>query len=446
MISYRAAKSVPTRGPANARAAASGAGTRAASVSPRAAFWSRRIPATICSSAAFSLSSPTIAENARASAPTSPPPASGSVDVEIPLADGGRAGRELLERARDAPAERERERQRDEEGERADPEQRVPDAPERGRLLLARARHDERPERLPGGALERHGAEDAAVARERDVERADGAALPEERLDGLGLRPRGRARARPRGIPPSTPTARERAARRAFATFATNPACPFVMPCSAFARAASSGTAAARTPREAPLADRRIARRGRGPRRRPRAPFPRGSPRSRARPSSAFATHFTDAKERRFSSVTFWSLRSRRTPRSSKRNTVPASSLPGCALSTVQSWSVFWSRLPTSALRPGLVRHARELPPEALLEADLVRPDDAGQVAEALADALLGGLVRAPRPDRDRGAERREDEDRRADEELRREARAASGAAARAVEARRASARRPARS
>ncbi len=116
----------------------------------------------------------------------------GQRHVEVPLADRRGAARELLEGPRDAPSHRERDGQRDEERDGADPQERVANPLEGGRLLLARSRDDERAERLAGGALERDGAEDAPVARDGDVERADGPALHEERVHGGRLRREGR--------------------------------------------------------------------------------------------------------------------------------------------------------------------------------------------------------------------------------------------------------------
>ena len=62
-------------------------------------------------------------------------------------------------------------------------------------------------------------------------------------------------------------------------------------------------------------------------------------------------------------------------------------------------------------LRAGLVRHARDLPPKRVLVAPLIGAKDSRKRAQAFANALLGDLVRAPRGDRDRPAEREEDEE-----------------------------------
>ena len=323
--------------------------------------------------------------------------------------------------------------------------------PERRRLLLARARDDERAERLAGRALERHGADDAPLPFDEEVERARRASLGEERLDSRRAARRGRDERGPaksvrrgrkveRGRLPAPADVRDEAG--------LPPRDPLQRPRARSVERHGGREDAARGAPPPPT-DRR---RGPGRRRRTESPAFSRITAVAGMPFRASATHFTDANERRFASLTSWSLRSRRTPRSSKRKTVPASSFPACALSTVQSWSVFWSAFPTSALVPGSSAMLVSCRREALLEADLVRPDEAGQVRDALADALLGGVVRAPRPDRDRGAERRDDEDRRADEELRREAdaprprasRSPPGRPASLPRARRASARRPA--
>ncbi len=131
--------------------------------------------------------------------------------VEIPFADLGRALRELRERTRDAPAHREGDREREQEREPAHEKQRVADPPECGRLLVARARDDEGSERLVRRALDRHGGEDAAVARHQDFERSHRLSPLKERIQ----RGRGRRRAPGRGDRPGTLPSRPRARRAA---------------------------------------------------------------------------------------------------------------------------------------------------------------------------------------------------------------------------------------
>ena len=107
-----------TRERARRRVGRDGRGDRRASAPP----WSRstglRSSASICSSAAFSFSSPTMARERAGERADLVAARLRQLHVEIPLADLARALRELGERAGDAPAHREGHGQREEERER----------------------------------------------------------------------------------------------------------------------------------------------------------------------------------------------------------------------------------------------------------------------------------------------------------------------------------------